>query len=146
MEEPRKSWVVVFRRGITDFDLVTTHPNGSQGVVVAGGRGYIVDAGRRHVELMEDFDITAAFHVPENGVLVLVIGGVLLQAIDATGVRWRTRRISWDGLRDLHSAEGILTGEAWDPLGGKWQAFAVDVRNGDVQGGTYHATGGSWAP
>ena len=50
---------------------------------------------------------------------------------------WQTRRLSWDGLRNLALDGDDLIGEAYDPTDQSWHAFSVDLSTGEAQGGSY---------
>jgi hypothetical protein len=63
----------------------------------------------------------------------------MFEAVDAWGTAWKSRRISWDGFRKVSLDEGVVRGEAYAPQGvdGTWYSFAVNVRTGEVRGGSY---------
>jgi len=52
------------------------------------------------------------------------------------GAIWHSRRISWDGFRDLILLDGELKGAAWmfDDI---WHPFTVSLASGVVEGGSY---------
>lgn len=56
--------------------------------------------------------------------------------VGASGVLWRTHRISRDGFRDLRLASESLRGEAFSGVD-QWLAFDVDLRSGTVSGGVH---------
>ena len=69
--------------------------------------------------------------------LLIVSNGVWLEALDPTGRLWRTRRISWDGVRSIVVGESSLSGEAYEPMTDSWTPFAVDLSSGESEGGSY---------
>ncbi len=133
------SWVGNFQRGLTLLDQVFAHPNGRHVVVVAGGTAYIVEADSHDLIGHFDAQIEQIVSVPENG-LVLLGNGLWLEALGPAGTAWRSRRISWDGMRNVSVDGAIVRGEAYAPEGpqGSWCPFEVDVRTGTVRGGSYN--------
>jgi len=51
---------------------------------------------------------------------------------------WRTRRLSWDGFRNVVVQGQILIGEAW-MFDDTWHPFVVDLSSGTASGGSYNA-------
>ena len=49
----------------------------------------------------------------------------------------RTRRISWDGIWNLRVEQDRLKGQAWNPFDDSESPFSVDLKTGDVEGGSY---------
>ncbi|TWT74503.1 hypothetical protein Pla123a_33260 [Posidoniimonas polymericola] len=56
----------------------------------------------------------------------------------ASGLAWKTRRLSWDGFRELRVAGSSLFGEAYTPMGDSWHEFEVDLETGEAVGGSYN--------
>jgi hypothetical protein len=139
--ESATSWVGNFQGGLTGFDAVLDHPNGIDVVVVARGHGYVIRPETKQV--VENFGgmIDTVVKVPESKLLVFGCA-VHFGCFGENGKRWKSRRISWDGMRNLR-VDGIkLHGEAWSPLGGQkgggiWEAFELDIRSGEFTGGSY---------
>ena len=134
---PGGSWVGNFQRGLSSLDHVFDHPNGRHVVVVAGGTAYVVDAPSHH--LVEHFggQIVQIIPLSDSGP-VLLGNGLWFTALDANGIAWRTRRISWDGFRRLSLVGTTLRGEAYAPFGeGTWHAFELDTSTGAFTGGAY---------
>jgi hypothetical protein len=133
------SWVGNFQRGLSSFDQVFAHPDGRHVVVVAGGTAYVID--QESHRLVEHFgaQIEQIVLVPVNG-FVLLGNGLWFEALTPTGRAWRSRRISWDGMRDISMAGMVVRGEAYAPEGphGTWYPFEVDVLTGAVSGGSYN--------
>jgi hypothetical protein len=104
-------------------------------IVISRGQGYIIDpCNRRAVE-----EIGAGYDgAIRIGELLILQTPTDLDAIGAEGVRWRTRQISWDGMRNvrLDSNGRVIRGEAWS-LNDDWTPFEVDLHSGAVKGGSY---------
>jgi hypothetical protein len=63
--------------------------------------------------------------------------GLAFLRLDADGIRWHTRRISWDGFDALEFDHGRITGFAWNAVGNQWQPFSVSLETGQSTGGGY---------
>jgi hypothetical protein len=69
----------------------------------------------------------------------LIIGnGLWFEALAASGMSWRSRRLSWDGVRNVRIDDSRLRGEAWNPVDDCWNEFTLDLQTGDVVGGSYN--------
>jgi hypothetical protein len=68
----------------------------------------------------------------------LVFGnGLWFEALSVGGIRWRARRVSWDGMRNVTMVGSRITGEALD-LDESWRAFSIDLNTGAATGGSYN--------
>jgi hypothetical protein len=133
------SWVGNFQRGYSSCDEVFAHPDGQHIVVVAGGTAYVVDVEGHNLVIHFGRDIEHIILVPSNG-FVLLGNCCEFEALGPTGKVWRSRRISWDGMRNVSLAGTIVRGEAyapWDPEG-MWYPFEVDVMTDTVSGDSYN--------
>ena len=110
-------------------------------MVVAGGTAYVVDANRRTLSTHFGGDIEQVVPGPASE-LVLVGNGLWFEALSPTGTAWRSRRISWDGMRHVALDGPILRGEAFSPdaMEGTWHALEVEVSTGSVRGGSIPAS------
>jgi hypothetical protein len=70
---------------------------------------------------------------------VIFGNGLWFEAVGPNGLQWRSRRLSWDGVRDVSVSGHVLRGDAYAPEGpdGAWYPFEVDLNTGDVTGGSY---------
>jgi len=136
---PTGSWVGNFQRGLSSLDEVFAHPDRRHVVVVAGGTAYVLDAEGHNVVAHFGVQIEQILLVPESN-FVLLGNGLWFEALGPTGTVWRSRRISWDGMRNVTLAGTIVRGEAYAPEGldGTWYPFEVDVMTGSVSGGSYN--------
>lgn len=131
--ENRASWVGNFQRGMTSLDTVLEHPYGSSIIVVASGDCYIVDIESR--ELKDNFGgaFETIISVPKKNIIIFGTS-TDFEALGVSGRIWRSRRVSWDGIRSLKLEGDTLTGEAWG-LGDSWLPFSLDVKSGEHKGG-----------
>lgn len=138
---PAGTWVGNFQRGLSSLDEIFAHPDGRHVVVVAGGTAYVVDANRRTLATHFGGGIEQVVPVPASA-LVLLGNGLWFEALGPTGTAWRSRRISWDGMRHVALDGPVLRGEALAPdaLDGTWHPFEVEVSTGSVRGGSFPAS------
>ena len=132
--EDRK-WVGNFHRGLSSFDAATTHPNGRSVIVVAGGSAYFVDPEKREVE--QTFGADIVYLEDAQDIQAVVLGDPCALHVQFPDSRVSTRRISWDGMRNLERDSVAVSGEAWDPTQNAWLPFRADLRSGEVEGGSF---------
>jgi hypothetical protein len=131
------TWVGNFARGIAAFDWVGVHPNDHDALVVAGGQGYVVDPEARTLISTFGGAIVASIQYLPKRSVVFNHQGLFFEAVGASGHLWKSRRISWDGMRSIEIHEAILSGESWNALDDSWQEFRLDLNIGAVTGGSY---------
>ena len=106
-------------------------------LAVAGGYAYLVDTRRPATcELLEQRPVTAILPAPAEG-LLLLMGFHDVLALGSDGVRWRTARLSWEGVSVSAVRDGWLYGEGWDMFADAEVPFEVDLRTGQHVGGGY---------
>ena len=131
------TWTGNFQRGFGGCETVLLHPNGRDVIVLAGGTAYVVHPGTRALRRIFGGDIQFAAQIPGDAAVV-VGNGLWFESVPPEGEGWRTRRISWDGMRKIRFVDASLVGEAYTPMGDAWYPFAVDVESGNVTGGSYN--------
>jgi hypothetical protein len=126
------SWIGNFQRGLTSLDKVLRHPDGESAIVIAGGECYIVDVSERR--LIENFggQFTSVMQVPNKSMVVLE-SPTGFEAVGSNGRVWRSKRVSWDGIRNVVIHEDQLIGEAWNL--DSWLPFRLDLDTGKHEGG-----------
>jgi hypothetical protein len=134
--EGKPAWVGNFQPGAASYSAVLPHLDGTSWIVIAGGQAYVIDPEERRLLAVFGGYINMALAVPSANLLV-TDNGVWLEAWDKSGLRWRSRRISWDGMRDLRIENGKIKGEAWSAPDDCEYPFAVDLTTGAVEGGCY---------
>jgi hypothetical protein len=128
------SWIGNFQRGLKRFDSVIDLPDEKRLIVVAGGVAYVIDAVERVCVRHFGSQIEQAWSTQDA---VVFSNGIDFEAVGAAGeMLWRSRRVSWDGLRNLKMAGTTITGEAWRPAD-EWVPFLLDLSTGKAQGGAY---------
>jgi len=128
------SWVGNFQRGLTHYDAAILHPDGKSVIVIAGGQGYLVNPKDRRLEGLVGGQLESAMSLSK---IVVISNGLWLEGHGETGMRWRSRRISWDGIWDLREHDGKLSGKCWDAVTDGEASFSIDIRTGELEGGVY---------
>jgi hypothetical protein len=132
------AWVANFQPAIGTFSGAVRHPDGHHVVVVAGGKGYVVDPITRRLEDAPfGGSINGLWAACEGELLIFNDSGIRFSALDRTGWRWHTRRISWDGFDSLALTPHQLSGRAWNAIDQRWLEFSIDLAEGTVHGGAY---------
>lgn len=130
-------WTGNFARGHGSLDAVRDELGPRSTIIIAGGTAYRMDIESKtasEVTWLADYIEYVAGHN------VIIIGnGLWFDALGPSGVIWRSRRISWDGMRSLRSDGQEIHGEAYSPMGPPdWLPFKLDLMSGDVEGGSYN--------
>ena len=92
--------------------------------------------------LLEQRPVTAILPIPEAELLLLA-GFHDVLALGVDGIRWRTERLSWEGVTLGSVRDGVLHGLGWDMFADTEVPFTVDLRSGAHQGGGYKRPSGS---
>lgn len=126
--------------GFSDASLLSgawSSPTPEKLLAVAGGYGYLIDTtAPGQGELLEQRPITAILPAPEHKLLLLA-GFHDILALGPDGVRWRTARLSWEGLALKGVVDGQLHGTGWDMFSDREVAFTVSLEDGSHVGGGY---------
>src|ERR1044072_8062729 len=105
------AWVGNFQLGLMSYCDVVAHPDGCSAIVIAGGEAYVVNIQNRKLIGTFGAMIDTVIPIPEKGI-VLFGDCVQFWAYGSSGCLWRSRRISWDGIRSLTLKGEPLPGEA----------------------------------
>jgi hypothetical protein len=128
------SWIGNFQLGTTKFTGCFEHPDQIHVVVVSGGEVYIVNPASRSAQELGG-TVKSVLSVGDAEGLLLE-EGLWLTYLNESGLKWRTRRLSWDGIRNLLVQDGVATGQAWR-YDNTWHDFKVALESGATEGGAY---------
>lgn len=134
------AWVGNFQGGLGHYTGVHPHPNGRDVVVFASGLGQVVNAHTGELNGDVGGAIEHLWIVANPAGFVLNLHGLAFSRIWCNGVYWHTKRLSWDGFKDVAFSPERISGMALDAPNEKWFPFEVDVRTGRSKGGAYSAT------
>jgi hypothetical protein len=107
-------------------------------LVFAGGQGYLVNPESRSIEKYIGGAVLSVQRIEDPDALVLNHQNLAFEAIAASGTLWRTKRLSWDGFRNVEYSADTITGEGWNAFGDTWEPFVVSLKSGQASGGAYH--------
>lgn len=107
-------------------------------VVVSGGAGYVVDCEERRLVREIGGPIDHCWYQPELHALIFS-DGLGFECFDDRGTRWRSPRVSWDGIRNIVCSGMIVTGEAYDPFSDSWLPIQFDLGAVELTSGSYPA-------
>ncbi len=138
------AWVGNFRRGWGGYEGVCLHPNGSDVVVVASGDGYVVNPRTRELKGEIPGHIDYLWQVSNPSGFVYDRQGLAFVRIGPGGVYWHSRRLSWDGFRDVAFSVERIAGLAWEPPDDRWCPFEVELATGHSKGGSYPVDDEQW--
>lgn len=132
--EGGNAWIGTFAFGGTGFSRVLSMPNPALLCVIARGAGYIVSAHRPDAwEGVNAEPITDGRPIPKADIVVFASYTELV-AYGERGMRWRTKRLAWDGLDLIEVGDWALVGEYRD-LDDRMRRFEVDLLTGAACGG-----------
>jgi len=131
-------WLGTFAFGRVTPKAVTgvfSTPNPTRLCVVAQGSGFLVSVSEPNVwEAVRAIPVIDVRSVLKHEVIVFAIFTELV-AYGADGIRWRTKRLTWDNMKVVEVTEDQLTGEFWDIQSESTQTFVVDLASGSHRGG-----------
>jgi hypothetical protein len=106
-------------------------------LAIAGGYAYLVDTQSPdrclHLPLRP---VTQVLPAPAAS-LILLAGFHNVVAIDATGLRWQSERLSWEGVNLSHADHQTLHGTGWNMQTDRDVPFTIDLLTGVHQGGGF---------
>jgi hypothetical protein len=114
---------------------IFTTPDPERLCVVSRGEGYIVSAATPTA--WESVDATPIIDVRlihAQGIIVFA-NFTELVAYGSTGLKWRTKRLTWDSLKITEATDTFIKGEFWDIRSEATASFIVDLATGRHQGG-----------
>ncbi len=130
-------WVGNFAASLSSLCTVEEHPDGQHLVVISGGAGYIINPDNsKEVEEIDGW-YSRTMRV---GDLLILVTPITFEAFGPSGHHWRSRRISWDGMRNLNvdPEHHMIAGEAWTYENDAWIPFVLHLASGVAEGGSYN--------
>ena len=123
-DEDYQDWLGVFGRGrIVKFSTAILYTVGSTALVIAGGKGHVIDVNSRELKFRTTCDhLVGAIAVPERH-LAIACDFTHLYALTSTEETWKSERAAMDGIRFGHVTPENLSGLAWDLDG--WHTFTL---------------------
>ena len=114
---------------------IFTTPDPKKFCVVAGGEGYFVSANAPLAwEAVQATPILDIRPIPAQTIIVFA-EFTRLVAYGASGLMWKTKRVSWDNLKITEVTDAFIRGEFFDVRSKATASFVVDVATGGHEGG-----------
>ena len=130
----KETWIGNFKSGLSGIDLVQLHPNKINAVVIYGGDLWVVDADKHTAENVL-FCIGQALEVNNPEGWIFSLQDLAFARFGPNGIIWHTKRLSWDGFKDVHIENKNINGYAWDLS--HWCPFQIDLETGSSTGGGF---------
>lgn len=131
-------WYGTFASGSLSRNAVSfagSCPDKVRAIVISKGEGYVVN-----VDQPDDWSSIPL--LPVMGVVsdaeqqvIIAWDYIRMLCIDQNGIRWKTRRISWDGIKDVTVHSNEIRASVWDPPKGCFRAATIDLATGTVTSG-----------
>jgi len=125
-DDKYEEWLGVFGNGgITKYSSVINFPNTSSVLVVAKGKGYVVDLQTRDLRYQTTIDyIVQAIQIPERD-LIIACDFTKLYAFSSAKQLWQSDDVASDGIELDKASENDVRGKVW--LYNHWQQFTLYV-------------------
>jgi hypothetical protein len=112
-------------------------PRADDILAIAGGYAYLIDTqAPEHCLHLPLRPATQVLSAPAAG-LILLAGFHHVLAVDATGIRWQSARLSWEGVTMTHADATQLHGTGWNMHTDREVPFTIDLITGTHQGGGF---------
>ncbi len=136
--ENHESWLGTFAFGNMapkSLSGLFTTPNPERLCVVARGEGYLVSTSAPTV--WERVTVTPILDVRTilARSIIVFANFTELTAYGPSGVKWVTKRLSWDGLKITEVSNDVIKGEFFDIRSNSTASFIVDLETGNHDGG-----------
>ena len=106
-------------------------------LAVAGGYAYLIDTSApEHCLHLPLRPTTQILHAPSAS-LILLAGFHNIIAIDTTGLRWQSARLSWEGVTMTEVRGGHLHGTGWNLHTDRDVPFSIELGTGTHTGGGF---------
>jgi hypothetical protein len=132
-----QKWVGNFQAGDYGKSAVfTVLGRSDRALVIAKGQAYVIEPETRALIRTFGGEISDVFSLADRGAMIFG-NGLWFECTGPEGLRWTTRRISWDGMMEVSLEGERLHGDAFNALDDTWSPFDVDIDTGEVTGGSY---------
>jgi hypothetical protein len=112
-------------------------PRADDMLAVAGGYAYLVDTlAPEHCVHLPMRPVARVLEAADEGLLLLA-GFHTVCAVGASGLRWETAKLSWEGVELGEVRDGVLHGRGWNMQTDREVEFTVDLKTGKHEGGGF---------
>ncbi len=132
------TWIGNFTPGPwPDHRSIVEAPADSRCLVLADGNAYLVNQDKQSVDAQLSEHALNAYWIGDPALIVLNWYGLAFEAYEGSHLRWRTRRVSWDGIEGISISFTTLTAQTWSAPHQSWVPVSIDLRTGKATGGAY---------
>ena len=129
-------WIGNFEPGVEGLTGIFATPSEDIVCIVVKGQGYWVPVkSPKNYEIIPIIPIKEVKPVPGKNVMIF-IDYLRIAAYGENGLLWKTKNLSWDGLKITEITQSKIKGLAWDMPNSKKVEFIVDVMTGLHEGGS----------
>lgn len=130
-------WVANFQPGWSDLKQVIEFEKTQNILVIANGTCYLMDPNET-----KPIDVFGASYsnIFKAGNDRLVLQDLTdLTIVEPDGSHWNSKRISWDGLKEIKVMNNCVTGLSYNPIldGEEWNTFTYDLNTKRLTGGSF---------
>lgn len=114
---------------------IFTTPNSERFCIVSKGNGYLVNATKpTEWESIQAIPIIDVRQITAHKIIVFADYTALV-AYGQAGIKWKTKRLTWDNLKIVEVTDDFIKGEFWDIRSETTANFVVDLATGTHEGG-----------
>ena len=129
-------WTGNFIRGMTSYDALHDQFAPEAACIISGGRCYMIDvASEKLVCTFGDGIGYSTYNDETNSTILVDMTGV--EAYRGALRLWQSDQIFFEEFRSISTRSSVLSGEAYDPVEGRWMPFEIDLTTGEHRGGSY---------
>jgi hypothetical protein len=129
-------WLGTFAFGyLTGVSGIFATPDPHRLCVVSAGDGYLVSVNEPTAwEMIKAIPIIDVRPVRARDIIVFA-NFTELVAYGKSGIKWRTERLTWDGMKITEVTDSFIKAEYWDVRSEAMASFVVDLATGRQEGG-----------
>lgn len=131
-------WVANFNDGWTDINEVFEYPKLNIIVIFARGIGYVMNPNNEKPIFV--FNSIAKYVFQDSNGILILIDDISIELFNPHSLElWLSKRISWDGFKDVVFDGTIVKGESFDPTNSvdEWVSFSFNIETKEILGGSY---------
>lgn len=136
--ESAEPWIGIFGFGDSaGLTAVYSHPNEKKICVIARGSGYIVSSDEpTNYEEIKTYPVLGVY-LSIDQYLIIFHDFTDFAGYAKDGLAWRSKRLSYDGIKVDEIDGNYLFGRSWDAPSGNEVTFRLDIRTGVHEEGSF---------
>lgn len=136
--ESAEPWIGIFGFGDSSgMTEVYSCPNANRICVISRGNGYMVSSDEpTNYEEIKAYPVLGVYASIDHN-LIIFHDFTDLVGYGKDGLAWRSKRLSYDGIKVDQLDGDFLFGRSWNAPTGNDISFRLDLRTGEHEGGAY---------